>query len=71
MCVCIVNISLKLAYYSKDVLSEDRAIGDASSADKSNFLHPVLYYCKEPIESKSMVMTIQLVCVFCLLHTIK
>ena len=40
----IVNLSLK------DFLSEDRAIGDPSSADKSNFLHPVLYYYKEPIE---------------------
>ena len=38
--------------YSKDVLSEDRAIGDASSADKSNFLHPVLYYYGEPINGR-------------------
>jgi len=50
-CMCVVNLSFKSSHYSKDVLSEDRAIGDASSADKSNFLHPVLYYYKEPIES--------------------
>ena len=54
VCVCVrahcQHVTL-VVYYSKDVLSEDRAIGDAASADKSNFLHPVLYYYKEPIES--------------------
>jgi hypothetical protein len=29
---------------SEDVLREDRAIGDPFQGDKSNFLHPVLYY---------------------------
>jgi hypothetical protein len=28
----------------KDVLREDRAIGDPFQGDRSNFLHPVLYY---------------------------
>ena len=32
---------------SKDVLREDRAIGDAFRGDQSNFLHPVIYYYKE------------------------
>jgi thioredoxin reductase len=31
----------------KDVLREDRAIGDAFQGDRSNFLHPVLYYYKQ------------------------
>ena len=42
----------KLHLLQKDVLSEDRAIGDASSADKSNFLHPVLYCYSEPIDGR-------------------
>ena len=33
---------------SKDVLREDRAIGDPLSGDESNFLHPVLYYYQDP-----------------------
>ena len=34
--------------YSKDVLSEDRVAGDPIRADKSNFLHPVVYYYRQP-----------------------
>ena len=34
--------------YSKDVLREDRAIGEPLKADKSNFLHPVIYYYEDP-----------------------
>ncbi|KAG1650857.1 FAD-dependent oxidoreductase domain-containing protein 2 [Nymphon striatum] len=30
----------------KDTFAEDRAVGDASEAHKSNFLHPVFYYYK-------------------------
>ena len=48
----LMHTCLHYITYSKDVLSEDRAIGDASSADKSNFLHPVLYYYSEPINGK-------------------
>lgn len=33
---------------SKDTLREDRATGDPLEADKSNFLHPVLYYYRSP-----------------------
>ena len=50
-----ISSSLKSSYCSKDVLSEDRAIGDPSSADKRIF-HPVLYYCKEPIESMLLIL---------------
>lgn len=48
----ILNMQYGLNYSGpgKDVLSEDRAIGDASSADKSNFLHPVFYYYSKPID---------------------
>ena len=35
----------------KDVLREDRAEGDAVFAHRSNFLHPVLYYYKDPPQS--------------------
>ena len=47
----ILNMQYGLNYSGpgKDVLSEDRAIRDVSSADKNNFLHPVLYYHSEPI----------------------
>ena len=33
---------------SNDVLSEDRVTGDPIEADKSNFLHPVIYYYRQP-----------------------
>ena len=33
---------------SNDVLREDRVTGDPISADKSNFLHPVIYYYRHP-----------------------
>ena len=42
-----VNLCLRkrlFFYCSEDVLREDRAIGDPFQGDKSNFLHPVLYY---------------------------
>eukprot|EP00731_Ephydatia_muelleri_P029142 Em0020g786a len=32
----------------KDVLREDRATGEPLKADKSNFLHPVIYYYEDP-----------------------
>lgn len=35
--------------YRKDVLREDRAIGDPIFGDVSNFLHPVLYYVKDNV----------------------
>ena len=34
--------------HSNDVLSEDRVHGDPIEADMSNFLHPVIYYYKQP-----------------------
>ena len=33
-----------MVLHSKDVLREDRATGDPFQGDRSNFLHPVLYY---------------------------
>ena len=45
------------------MFSEDRATADIRTADKSNFLHPVLYYYKDYVQSN-------ILCVFvCKVHT--
>ncbi len=48
--VCLYNVHANehLLFFRNDVLREDRAIGDATRADQSNFLHPVLYYYSTP-----------------------
>ena len=52
-CVCGGGGGLRLStvhasFCSNDVLREDRVEGDPVRADRSNFLHPVLYYYSKP-----------------------
>ena len=49
----ILSLSWSIILCSNDVLSEDRVTGDPIEADKSNFLHPVIYYYRQP-PGKSM-----------------
>ena len=50
----VVIPSLLWSTCSNDVLREDRVTGDPIEADKSNFLHPVVYYYRQPPGKKSM-----------------
>ena len=46
--------SISFLYFCrKDVFSERRATADVTTADLSNFLHPVYYYYEEYGSSKS------------------
>ena len=43
-----LNNSVCVSIYRKDTFQPDRATQDSGEAHKSNFLHPVLYFYKNP-----------------------
>jgi len=50
-----VSFVYLLSLYSADVLRENRYVGNPVIADQSNFLHPVVYYWKNPPKPGNVV----------------
>lgn len=53
--LCFSLFVYLLSLYSADVLRENRYVGNPVIADQSNFLHPVVYYWKNPPKPGNIV----------------
>lgn len=64
---CVRDLTLRFqseglpSNFRKDTFHSERATGEPSDAHNSNFLHPVLYFYKEPPTGNTMKSLISVV----------
>ena len=51
-CFLLLFFLFYIILFSKDPFREDRATGDPADAHNSNFLHPVIYFYRHPVQGR-------------------